>query len=299
MTTLAPSAAAAATTLRFAWFMVLAPAIGTIAAVTLLIVRGTVEPVAIALCVLFYILGAIGVEVGFHRYFSHRSFKTGRGLRLFMGLCGSAAGQGPVLYWAAVHRNHHHHTDTERDLHSPIAGGWRGFWSAHVGWLLKMQTIDIAQLTPDLIKDPTTMTVQRAYLAAFAAGLIIPAAIGGVVAGPIGMLEGFLWGGLVRVFANHHVTWAVNSLCHQFGTRPYQTKDRSGNLAWLALPSFGGAWHNNHHAFPASATNDYRWWQLDPAAWFIRAVAALRLAWDVRDGPGAAALERRSSYVGR
>jgi stearoyl-CoA desaturase (delta-9 desaturase) len=275
----------------YARFMVLAPFTGMVVALALWVWRGRVEPAALWLCLGFYVLSAVGVEVGFHRYFSHRAFKTRPAFRLMLGVLGSIAGQGPVLYWVAIHRAHHRHSDTERDPHSPVPGGMKRFWHAHLGWMFAPRVTDIARDAPDLARDPTTLWVHKSYLPCFAFGLVVPTLIGGVAAGAAGALDGFLWGGWVRMFLNHHVTWSINSVCHLVGRRAFATRDGSRNLAILALPSFGGSWHNNHHAFPRSATNDRLWWQLDPGAWFIRLAARGGLAWDVCDGPPATAVD--------
>jgi stearoyl-CoA desaturase (delta-9 desaturase) len=158
-------------------------------------------------------------------------------------------------------------------------------WRAHVGWLFIARPMDLRRAVPDLLRDATSLRIQQSYLMWFGLGLILPAAIGGLFGGMRGAVEGFLWGGLVRVFVNHHATWSINSLCHAVGSRPHMTNDDSRNLWPLALPTLGGAWHNNHHAFPASATNDFRPWQIDPGAWLIRLAARLRLVWDVRRPP--------------
>lgn len=263
--------------------MVGLPPLGVVATAILAVHWGSVLPASLWLFATFYLASAIGAEVGFHRYFSHRAFKCGPTVRLVLGIFGSIAGQGPVLYWAAIHREHHRFADTEQDPHAPLPRGLSGFLRAHVGWLFASRPPDIGRALPDLLRDRVTLFVQRHYMLWFVGGLLLPAAIGGLLAGARGALEGFLWGGLVRVFVNHHVTWSVNSVCHLAGARPNATRDRSGNVWLLALPTLGGAWHNNHHAYPASATNDFHWWQLDPGAWLIRGGAACGLVWDVRE----------------
>ena len=265
--------------------MVLTPALGVAAALAFAVWRGGVSGVAITLFVVFYLLTAIGVEIGFHRYFSHRSFKCRPGLRFVLGTLGSMAGQGPVLFWAVVHRQHHRFSDTSLDPHTPFPAGLRGFWRAHVGWMFSVSQLDFAAFGADLVRDAVTIKVHRLYFVSYAVGLAAPALIGGLYGGLVGAVEGLLWGGFVRIFANHHVTWSINSMCHLWGSSPNQTKDQSRNLWILALPSLGGAWHNNHHAYPISATNAFRWWQIDPGAWLIRGAEALGLVWDVKVPP--------------
>lgn len=276
--------------------MVIAPALGALGAVGLAIWRGQVSTSALILFGAFYLISAIGVEIGLHRYFSHRTFKCGPVVRFLLGAFGSMAGQGPVLFWAAVHREHHRFADTELDPHAPgPRGGVTGFWRAHIAWLFTPRVLQMSKVLPDLIRDPTTLLIQRTYGYWLLAGLAAPALLGGALGGPYGALEGFLWGGLVRMFVNHHVTWSINSVCHTFGARPNPTRDNSRNVWLLALPSLGGAWHNNHHALPRSATNDFQAWQLDPGAWIIRSAAKLGWVWDVREPP--ASVRRRERAV--
>jgi stearoyl-CoA desaturase (delta-9 desaturase) len=274
--------------------MIAGPAVGTLLALGLALVHG-VSTLSIVLCLVFYLLTMGGVEVGLHRYFSHRAFKCGKGMRLFLGIAGSMAGQGPVLFWATTHRRHHRHSDTDQDPHSPVGHGLRGVWRAHVGWMFEQHRFEPGREVPDLVRDHATMLAQRFYMSWYLLGLAIPALIGLAATGTLyGALEGFLWGGVVRVFIVHHLTWGVNSLCHLMGAQPWKARDESRNLALLALPTLGGAWHNNHHAFPASATTSLAWWQPDPSGWIIRAWEGLGLVWDVRRPPSREHLESRS-----
>ncbi len=277
--------------------MVALPTLGAIAALGLALVHG-VSAVAVALFVAFYLVTMAGVEVGLHRYFSHRAFKCGKPVRLALGIAGSMAGQGPVMFWAATHRMHHRHADTEKDPHTPLAGEGglaTRIWRSHVGWLFEEHRYEAGREAPDLVRDQSTMLAHRLYLTWFGLGLAIPALIGLAASGTAyGALEGLLWGGLLRVFVVHHLTWSVNSLCHLVGTRPWRSRDGSRNIGLLALPTLGGAWHNNHHAFPASATTALAWWQLDPSGWIIRGAEAIGLVWDVRGMPATERLESRS-----
>jgi stearoyl-CoA desaturase (Delta-9 desaturase) len=282
LNTALPRASRLAVHRRVALAMVVVPAIGTLAALVMVWHVGWPGAAALWLFAGFYLASAIGVEIGFHRYFTHRAFKCGPTLRLVLAAFGSIAGEGPVLFWAATHRRHHSHSDTEQDPHGPNQPGFAGFWRAHVGWLFEPQPQDTGRYVPDLIRDRTTSLANRLYLLWFALGLALPAAIGFAFDGWRGALEGLLWGGMVRIFVAHQATWSINSMCHLFGARPYATHDDSRNFWPLALPTLGGAWHNNHHAFPRSAFNDFTWWQVDPSAWLIRLAAALGLVWDVR-----------------
>jgi stearoyl-CoA desaturase (delta-9 desaturase) len=198
--------------------------------------------------------------------------------------------QGPVINWVADHRKHHAHTDEEGDPHSPHVGAGKGFKGAlrgllhaHVGWLLTEHgRAERAKYARDLAEDRGMRFIDRAFVGWVALGLILPAALGWLITGSYkGALTGLLWGGLVRVFLLHHVTWSINSICHFFGTRRFPIEDKSTNVFWLALPSLGEAWHHNHHAFPRSAFHGLRWWELDPSGWLILGMAKVGLAWDV------------------
>jgi stearoyl-CoA desaturase (Delta-9 desaturase) len=273
---------------RYAAALITLPALGTLCAILLLFYRGTVEPVTVALFVLFYLLGCIGVEVGFHRYISHRSFGAKKPLRHFLLASGSMAGQGPVIHWTAIHRLHHSHSDQKLDPHSPhVAYGSRsdGFWYAHMGWMFAHHSPNISRIAPDLVRQKDILFYNRTYLRWLIFGILAPAVIGGVIGGPWAFLEGFLWGGLARIFVQHHVTWSINSICHLVGVRAYQTDDRSRNVFFLSLISLGASWHNNHHAHVGSATNDHNWYQLDPGAWFIRGCLRLGQVTRIIDGP--------------
>jgi stearoyl-CoA desaturase (Delta-9 desaturase) len=239
---------------------------------------------------LIYVPTGLGITVGFHRLFTHRSFKTGPRTRAVIGALGSAAIEGPLISWVADHRKHHAFSDEEGDPHSPHVGHgegvkaqFKGFFHAHVGWLfLHNQRGSKERFAPDLLKDPVARMIDRTFLLwailGFVAAFFIGWGIGGeVMAG----VTGLLWGGAVRILVLHHVTYSINSLCHMFGKRDFETTDESRNLAWLALPTFGEAWHNSHHAFPTSAVHGMKRTQLDPSAAVIWTLEKLGLAWDV------------------
>jgi stearoyl-CoA desaturase (Delta-9 desaturase) len=237
-----------------------------------------------------YLATGLGITAGFHRLFTHRSFRAGPVTRGLFGALGSAAIEGPLISWVADHRKHHACSDRPGDPHSPHVDhghGWRGalrgFCHAHVGWLfIHTQRGSKARFARDLLGDPIARFIDRTFLLWAASGLLVPFGLGVAIGGSIGTgLTGLLWGGGVRMFVVHHVTYSINSLCHMFGRRPFDTGDRSRNLAWLAPLSFGEAWHNNHHAFPTSAVHGLRWWQLDLSWLVIRALERAGLAWDV------------------
>jgi stearoyl-CoA desaturase (delta-9 desaturase) len=237
-----------------------------------------------------YVLTGMGVTVGFHRLFTHRSFKTYPPIRALFAVLGSAAVEGPLIEWVSRHRMHHRFSDRPGDPHSPHVAralGWRGamrgLLHAHVGWIFHWRdTASPQRYAPDLLADPLTRWIDRTFVVWVLAGLAVPFGIGVALSGTIsGGLTALLWGGAVRILLLHHVTFSVNSLCHFFGRRRFATGDHSRNLAWLALPTFGEAWHNNHHAFPTSAHHGLTRWQLDPSGWLISALERVNLAWDV------------------
>jgi stearoyl-CoA desaturase (Delta-9 desaturase) len=237
-----------------------------------------------------YFLTGFGITVGFHRLFTHRSFATHSWLRGVFAALGSAAIEGPVISWVADHRKHHACSDREGDPHSPhvghgsgVKGAFKGFFHAHLGWIfIHTQRGNKERFAPDLIADPVVSFVNRTFILWALVGLAVPFGLGVAIGGTVvAGLTGLLWGGAVRVFVLHHVTYSINSLCHMFGRQPFETRDESRNLAWLALPTMGEAWHNNHHAFPTSAMHGLGRWQLDPSALVISALEKLGLAWDV------------------
>jgi stearoyl-CoA desaturase (Delta-9 desaturase) len=239
---------------------------------------------------ILYVATGLGVTVGFHRLFTHRSFKAGKRVRATFAILGSMAIEGPVISWVADHRKHHAFSDQPGDPHSPhvdhgrgLGGALRGLLHAHVGWLfIHTQRGRHERYAPDLMKDPTIQWVSRYFFVWAISGLVLPFLLGWIIGGSLHTaLTGLLWGGAVRMLVLHHVTYSINSLCHFFGRRAYETKDESRNLFWLALPSFGESWHNNHHAFPTSAQHGLRTWQIDTSAMVIAALEKLGLAWDV------------------
>jgi stearoyl-CoA desaturase (delta-9 desaturase) len=242
-----------------------------------------------------YIPTGLGITVGFHRLFTHRSFKTGPVTRGVLAALGSAAIEGPIVSWVADHRKHHAYSDEEGDPHSPHVdhGGLRGLFHAHVGWLfIHDQRALKTRYAPDLLADPVVSFVNRTFLWWVLAGFVVPFAIGLTLGGTLlAGLTSLLWGGLIRMFFLHHVTYSINSLCHVFGRRDFETGDESRNLAWLAIPSLGESWHNNHHAFPTSSVHGLKWWQVDISSMVIRVLERLGLAWDVvRFSPAGARL---------
>jgi stearoyl-CoA desaturase (delta-9 desaturase) len=239
---------------------------------------------------IMYVISGLGVSTGYHRLLAHRAFRTSRPLRFFFAGAGAVAGQGPPLTWTAHHRRHHRVADKPGDPHSPYAdqepgfkGAVKGLWHAHMGWLFSSDlTSDPLRYCPDLAREKDIRFISRHFAAFVVGGLVLPGFIGCAIAGtPASFATGVLWGGFVRFFVGNHVTYAINSLGHYFGPRRFDTSDESRNVAWLALPSFGESWHNNHHAFPRSYTHGMSWYEVDLSALIIRAMERVGLAWDV------------------
>jgi len=236
-----------------------------------------------------YLLSALGITVGFHRLFVHRSFETNVVVKFVLAALGSMAVQGPLFKWVAQHRVHHQFSDEPEDPHSPhhegagVLGWLKGFWHAHVGWTLDPDRPDLPRYVGDLRKSPALRVASALFPLWVALGLALPAGVGWLVAGTwVGAVRGLMWGGLVRIFLVHHVTWSVNSVCHLWGLRPYHSHDESRDNVVFGVLALGEGWHNTHHAFPTSARHGLGWWKIDLSYWFIRALALVGLAWDVR-----------------
>ncbi len=265
---------------------VVVPFAGVIVAVVLLWNRA-VGPADLAILGVMYLISGIGVTVGFHRLLTHRAFQTYPWVERTFAVFGSLSVQGSVLDWVADHRKHHAHADKEGDPHSPHLGhgsGLRGLWHAHTGWLLETQgQADWRKYAAELYEDQRMRRIGRRFPLLVLLSLLVPTVLGFVLDGftLAGAVRGYIWGGLVRIFLVHHVTWSVNSICHFFGRRRFDIDDRSTNVAWLSLPSLGESWHHNHHAFPRSAYHGLRWWELDVSGLFIATLERFGLAWNV------------------
>ncbi|MBM3666037.1 MAG: acyl-CoA desaturase [Actinobacteria bacterium] len=268
---------------------VIIPFLGVIAAVVMLWDQ-FVSWRDLAIMAVMYVITAGGITIGFHRLLTHRSFSTPKWLEYGFATLGSMAVQGPVIAWVADHRKHHAHSDQEGDPHSPhtghgdgVAGVLRGLYYAHVGWLWDdWGRADWRKYAPELCEDRGYVAMSRVYVPFVLLTFGLPALIGYLLTGTaMGALTGFIWGGLVRIFFVHHVTWSINSVCHFTGRRRFETDDESTNVFWLALPSLGEAWHHNHHAFPRSAVHGLGRWELDPSAWVISGLERVGLARNV------------------
>lgn len=245
----------------------------------------------VAIFLVLYVATGLGVTLGLHRLLTHRSFRCGPWLRGILAVLGTMSVEGPVISWVADHRKHHAYTDRPGDPHSPHVdhgGGWRGalrgLAHAHVGWLFDHSERGARErFAPDLLADPVVEFVDRTFILWSLLGLAIPFGLGVLAGGTVGAgLDGLLWGGAVRIFVLHHVTYSINSLCHFFGRRRFDTDDHSRNLLWLAPLSFGEAWHNNHHAFPTSAFHGMGRGEIDLTGLAITALERAGLVWDVQ-----------------
>lgn len=247
-----------------------------------------------------FVLTVLGITVGYHRLFVHRSFETNIVVKFVLAVLGAMAAQGPLLKWVAMHRAHHQHSDTAGDPHSPHAhhggalGVLRGIWHAHIGWFFDPDVPGLDHYVRDLKKSRTLRVASALFPAWVALGLLLPAVLGGLLTRTwSGFWSGLIWGGLVRIFLVHHVTWSVNSACHLWGLRPFRSNDESRNNAVFGVLAFGEGWHNTHHAFPTSARHGLRWWQIDMSYWVIWALARLGLAWDLKLPTAQAQRQRR------
>jgi len=286
----------------FALATIAVPFAGTIAALVLGWQCG-IGRVELGLFAGMYVLTYIGVTVGFHRHFAHKTFETQPGLRVILAILGSMAVQGPLINWVATHRRHHQYSDRPGDPHSPYIyegeslGQLHGLWHSHLGWMMNAKITNSALFAKDLLRDPAIVKVNQQYLAWVILGLAIPSALGGLLAGTwVGVVQGFLWGGMVRMFVVHHCFWYIGSLAHILGHRSFETREESRNNIWTALLTWGESWHNNHHAFPNSAIFGLEWWQLDLGAWVIRTLEKLGLVWDVKK-PTKSAIAAKKSAV--
>ena len=247
-------------------------------------------PADIVIGLVYYLIGGLGITVGFHRYFTHGSFKAKRPLRVALALAGTMAFEGSVIKWVADHRRHHKYADAEGDPHSPWRFGddWRsvakGLYYAHMGWLyLDKRRTSLRRFAPDLLRDRDIARIDRWSVPIFMFSLFSPAVIGGLVTMSWwGAFTAFFWGGLVRLALQQHVTWSVNSICHTIGEENFEVRDRSRNVWWLAVPSFGESWHNLHHADPTCARHGVLRGQVDISARVIWIFERLGWAYKVR-----------------
>ncbi len=265
-----------------------APVICLAAAMILMWGRGF-HWIYLALFFGMYLASGLGITVGYHRLFTHKSFDAPDWVRWIWAVLGSMAVEGPVIEWVGMHRCHHQHSDEHGDPHSPnlhgdgIKGTLLGFWHAHTGWMFRPNPGNLARYVVDFKDDRVVQSVSRQFFLWMIVGLLIPAVIAGLVTQSwLGALLGFFWGGAIRMMFVHHVTWSINSVCHIWGARPYKSHDESRNNVIMGVLGLGEGWHNNHHAFPASARHGLAWWQFDISYIVIRGMEMLGLARRVR-----------------
>ena len=265
------------------------PFAGLIAAVVALWGTDWVGWSDLLILAVLYGLTALGITLGFHRLLTHRALQTHKATEYTLAILGSAAVQGPVMSWVADHRKHHAHTDKEGDPHTPhghgsgLKGTVGGLWYAHMGWLFdRAGQAEHTRYARELYEDRGMRRIHTLFPLWVLIGLLIPFGLGYLIDGTLGgALAAALWGGAVRIFLLHHVTWSINSVCHFFGTRRFRVEDHSTNVFWLSILSLGESWHHNHHAFPRSARHGLRWYEVDPTGYVIRGMKRARLAWNV------------------
>lgn len=281
--------ASASTTVRTINLLaIIIPFLGLIAGAAVLWGRGFSWS-QLGLLLVMYLLTTLGVTLGYHRLFTHRAFQATRAVRAVLAVLGSMSVEGPVLNWVAIHRRHHQHSDRPDDPHSPhlhgkgLRGLFKGLYHAHIGWLLRPDPPGLTRYIRDLLADGMLRKISKLFTFWVALGLVIPAVLGGILTMSwMGVLWGFLWAGLIRIFLLNHVTWSINSICHMWGTRPFRCADQSRNNFVFGVLALGEGWHNNHHAFPTSARHGLRWWEIDVSYWVLRALALVGLAWKVK-----------------
>ncbi|MEU6999636.1 acyl-CoA desaturase [Nonomuraea sp. NPDC046570] len=243
----------------------------------------------IAIAFVFYVVSGLGVTVGLHRYFTHGSFKAGRAMKIALGIAGSLSLEMSVLDWVATHRKHHKFSDKDGDPHSPWRFGpgfksmSKGLLYAHMGWLFESERTNREKYAPDLVKDPDIVKLHKWFPMLALTSLVLPAILGGLLTWSWqGAVTAFFWGTLIRIGLLHHVTWSINSICHVFGDEAFEVRDKSRNVWWLAIPSFGESWHNLHHSDPTCARHGALKGQIDLSAGLIRIFEKLGWVHDVR-----------------
>jgi len=254
----------------------------------ILVIWTGISRIAVITCLLSYLVRMFGITAGYHRYFSHRTFQTSRFFQFVLACLGASAAQQGPLWWAAHHRNHHKHPDTISDVHSPVV---QGFWWSHFGWLLcpKNRATDL-NAVPDLAKYRELRFMDRYHLlspATLAVSLFLFGAWLAHTAPGLGTsgFQVFVWGFIVSTVLLYHGTFAVNSIAHLFGSRPFITKDNSRNNVLVALITLGEGWHNNHHYYPSSERHGFQWWEIDIAHAILRILSWTTIVWGLRTPP--------------
>ena len=230
------------------------------------------------LMTVFFVIGGLGISIGYHRFLTHQSFKAHPAIKVMLAIMGSMSMQGTLLFWVALHRRHHELSDKPGDPHSPyimedgspISSSFKGILHSYIMWSFDHSVPNSAYYARDLMKDSTLSVINRLYFFWVFLGLLLPALIGLCVYGHwIGALQGFIWGGAIRIFLGHNKIWCITSLTHIFGSRDFNSRDKSTNNFLLSFFTLGESWHNNHHAFPRAAILQFRWYQIDISGYFI------------------------------
>jgi len=286
----------------YRWVLTALVAIGPIVAGGIVLARGIGSAIPwrdVALATIFYVVIAHAITVGFHRLFAHRSFEARRPLKIALAVLGSMAFQGSLIGWVADHRRHHRYSDGPGDPHSPVwsgdepVGGWRGLWHAHIGWTFNSTPTSRQEFAADLLADPDLVMIDRLFVLCCVFTLMLPFGIGYLLTGTLAGATGALvWAGILRVGVAHNLTWSINSVCHRFGKRPFNTRDSSTNFSGLAVFTCGESYHNAHHAFPTLARHGVDRYQLDSSAALIRMFERFGWALNAR-WPQPALLEAR------
>ena len=272
----------------FAFLVVAPPLVGTVYAFYRVAMVG-IGWVELGTFFTMYFLCMLGITIGFHRYFAHRAFETSPTFQSVLGALGSMAGQGPLLFWVSTHRSHHAYSDREGDPHSPnlngsgLKGLMQGWWHAHIGWMFDGNMAEWGHFSRDLMRERQLFRIHQRYFYWMAVGLLLPTLIGGIATQSwLGAWLGFLWGGLVRICLVNQASWCVGSICHMFGTRPFETHDHSANNHLVAVLAFGEGLQNNHHAFPSSYAHRVRWWEPDLSATVLLVLNWLGIVWNLK-----------------
>lgn len=243
---------------------------------------------AVVTCIALYLLRMFAITGFYHRYFSHRTFKTSRVAQAVFAFWGATAAQQGPIWWAANHRHHHKYSDQPEDIHSPVQ---KGFWYSHIGWITaQQQEKPKFELTPDLTKYPELMWLEKNYLFApfflgvttFSLGAILEYLVPAWGTNGMQML---VWGFFVSTVLLYHGTFSINSLSHVFGSRRYNTKDHSRNNFWFALLTLGEGWHNNHHYYASSCRQGFYWWEIDITYYGLWLMSKLGIIWDIKSIP--------------
>jgi stearoyl-CoA desaturase (delta-9 desaturase) len=264
------------------------PFAGTLVGVWMLY-AGLATRVDAVLFAVMYALHMAGVSIGYHRYLAHRAFKTSRVFRALILVCGSMAAQGPILFWVTTHRRHHTYSDKPGDPHSPNLLGQsrsarlRGLWHAHMPWMMSREMSSWSFFAQDVLKDRELFFYNQTYFYWVLLGLAVPAVIGGIATmSGVGACTGLVFGGFARMFIANQFAWCVGSICHRYGSRPFENQDHSTNNWLVAILTFGEGLQNNHHAFPAWYRHGVRWWEPDLSGWILTFLGKLGVVWELR-----------------